>query len=130
MQNLQNHTVPNTFTFKENAIIWYFSLLLNRAHADDMTKFDNGILITYRMCPLVELMQYYQMDPMTQPTHFMRGTATKVWGDDVFEAMHTTAADWDSDDNDDSPKTSQHFSLFFLLRWFSVIFYYGAINFT
>jgi len=45
MQNLQNHTVPNTFTFKENAIIWYFSLLLNRAHADDMTKFDNGILI-------------------------------------------------------------------------------------
>ena len=103
MQNLQNHTVPNTFTFKENAIIWYFSLLLNRAHADDMTKFGNGILIPYGMCPLVELMQYYQMDPTTQPAHFMRGTATEVWGDDVFEAMHTTAADWDSDDNDDNP---------------------------
>jgi len=38
-------------------------------------------------------MQYYQMDPMTQTTHFMRGTATEVWGDDVFEVMHTTAAD-------------------------------------
>jgi cytoplasmic iron level regulating protein YaaA (DUF328/UPF0246 family) len=91
MQNLQNHTVPNTFTFKENAIIWYCSLLLNRAHA------------AYGMCPPVELMQFYQMDPTTQLTHFMRGTATKVWGDDVFGAMHTTAADWDSDDNDDSP---------------------------
>jgi len=33
----------------------------------------------------------------------MRGTATKVWGDDAFEVMRTTAADWDSDDNDDSP---------------------------
>jgi len=43
------------------------------------------------------------MDPTTQPTHFMRGTATKVWGDDAFEVMRTTAADWDSDDNDDSP---------------------------
>ena len=103
MQNLQNHTVPNTITFEENAIIWYRSLLLIRAHAGDTTGFNNSILITYGMCPPVELMQYYQMDPMTQTTHFMRGTATEVWGDDVFKVMHTTAADWDSDNNDDSP---------------------------
>jgi len=87
----------------EIVIIWYRSLLLNQAHADDMTGFDNGILIAYGMCPPVELMQYSQMDPTTQPTHFVRGTATEVWRDDVFEVMHTTAADWDNDDNDDSP---------------------------
>ena len=95
MKNLQNHKVPNTLTFKENTIIWYHSLLLNQAHTDDMTGFDTSILIAYGMCPPVELVQYYQMDPVTQPTHFMRGTHSKV--------MHTTAADWDSDDNDDSP---------------------------
>ncbi len=60
-------------------------------------------LIAYGMCPPVELMLYYQMDPTTQPTHFMRGTATEVWGDDVFKIMHTTAADWDSLHNDDCP---------------------------
>ena len=103
MKNLQTHRVPNTLTFEENAIIWYRSLLLNQAHTDDMTGFDTGILIAYGMCPPVELAQYYQMDPATQPTHFMRGTHIKVWGDDVFEVMHTTAADWDSDDNDNSP---------------------------
>ena len=48
-------------------------------------------------------MHYYQMDPMTQPTHFMRGTATKIWGDDTFEVMRTSAVDWDRDDNNDSP---------------------------
>jgi hypothetical protein len=68
-----------------------------------MTGFNNGILIAYRMCPPVELMLYYQMDPMTQPTHFMQGTAPEVWGDDVFGIMHTMAADWDSLDNDDRP---------------------------
>ena len=68
-----------------------------------MTGFDTGILIAYGICPPVESAQYYQMDPGTQPTHFMRGTHTEVWGDDVFEVMHTTPADWDSDDNDDSP---------------------------
>jgi len=49
MQNLQNHRVPNTLTFEENAIIWYHSLLLNRAHTDNMNRFDNGILIAYGM---------------------------------------------------------------------------------
>ena len=103
MKNLQNHRVPNTLTFEENAIIWYCSLLLNQAHTVDMTGFDTGNLIVYGMCPPVELMQYYQIDPATQLTHFMRGTHTEVWGDDVFEVMHTTDVDWDSDDNDDSP---------------------------
>ena len=68
-----------------------------------MTGFDNSILIVYGLCPPVELMQYYQMDPTTQPSHFMRGTAAEVWGNDTFEVMHTTAEDWDSDNNDDSP---------------------------
>jgi hypothetical protein len=39
------------------------------------------------------------MDPATQPGHFMRGTATEVWGDDIFEIMQSSAADWDSDDS-------------------------------
>jgi hypothetical protein len=95
--------IPNTLTFEENAIIWYRSLLLNRTHTDNTTGFDNGILIAYGMCPPVKPMLYYQMDPTTQPTHFMQGTFTEVWGDDVFEIMHTTAADWDSLDNDDRP---------------------------
>ncbi len=68
-----------------------------------MTGFNTSILIVYGMCPPMELMQYYQMDSATQPTHFMRGTHTKVWGNDVFKVMHTIAVDWDSDDNDDSP---------------------------
>ena len=71
MKKLQNHRVPNTLTFEESAIIWYCSLLLYQAHTDDMTGFDTSILIAYGMCPPVQLMQYYQMDPATQPTHFM-----------------------------------------------------------
>jgi hypothetical protein len=62
----------------------------------------------------------------------MQGTATEVSGDNVFEVMHTTAADWDSDDNDDSPLTLQllSFFLFFFLLCFLLLFYYGAINLT
>ena len=74
MQNLCKHTVPNTLPFEENAIRWYRSLLLEQEHADDMTGFDNGILIAYGICPPVELMEYYQMDPTTAPIH-CRGTA-------------------------------------------------------
>ncbi len=40
--------------------------------------FDNGISIAYRMCPPVELMEYYQMDPVKAPIHFLRGIATEV----------------------------------------------------
>ena len=80
-------------------IAWFRLLLLGQTHANDMTGFNNGILIAYGMCPPVELMQYYQMDPATQPRHIMRGTAIKVWGDDIFEIMQSSAADWDSDDS-------------------------------
>ena len=83
-----------------------------------MTGFDNGILIAYGMCPPVELMQYYQMDPTTQPRHFMQGTATKVWGDDIFKIMRSSAVEWDSDD---SAQTWQLLSLFSFL--FSVIYF-------
>jgi hypothetical protein len=45
--------LPNTLTFKENAIIWYPSLLLNQAHAKNMTGFGNSILIVYGIYPPV-----------------------------------------------------------------------------
>jgi cytoplasmic iron level regulating protein YaaA (DUF328/UPF0246 family) len=64
-----------------------------------MTGFNNGILTVYGMCPPVEPMQFYQMDPATQLRHFMQGKATKVWRDDIFEIMQISAADWDSDDS-------------------------------
>jgi hypothetical protein len=38
------------------------------------------------------------MAPEHQPTHFMRGTAAEIWGTDTHEVMHTTAADWDTED--------------------------------
>jgi hypothetical protein len=63
--------VLNTLTFEENVIGLFCSLLLDQTHANNMTGFDNGILIVYGMCPPVELMQYYQMDPATQPRHFI-----------------------------------------------------------
>ena len=71
MQNLQNHMVPNTLTFDENAIIWYRSLLLNRALINNMTGFDidNSILIVYGMCPPVNLTQYLGRGGSTAATH-------------------------------------------------------------
>ena len=68
MDNLCNYTVPNTLTLEENTIWWYISLLLNQEHADNMTGFDNGILIAYGMCPPIDLMESYQMDPVKAPT--------------------------------------------------------------
>ena len=63
-----------------------------------MMGFDNGILITYGMCPPCMLPEYYQIDPMNQPTHFMGGTASEIWGTDTHEVMYMIAADWDFDD--------------------------------
>jgi hypothetical protein len=54
------------------------------------------------------------MDPMAQPTHFMRG------GNDAFKVMHTTATDWDSD-NDNCPHTLQLLSFFLLLFCFLLL---------
>ena len=95
--NLRNHTYPDTLPFADKAIRWYRELPLHPHTADDMTGFDNGILIAYNMCPPCSLQQYYQMDPDHQPTHFMRGTATEIWGTDTHETMRTTAAEWDTD---------------------------------
>ena len=58
-----------------------------------MMGFDNGILMAYGMCPLCKLQEYYQLPPDQVPTHFMRGTANLVWGDDMHEIKRTTAAD-------------------------------------
>jgi hypothetical protein len=97
-KNLREYILPDNLPFEEKAIRWYRELLLYPEKADDMTGFDNGILIAYGMCPPCTLPEYYQMDPMHQPTHFMRGTAAEIWGTDTHEVMYTTAADWDFDD--------------------------------
>jgi hypothetical protein len=52
MNNLRNYLVPDTLPFKEKAICWYCNLLLNNSRADDMTGFDNGILMAYTACVL------------------------------------------------------------------------------
>jgi hypothetical protein len=92
--NLRSYLVPDTLPFAEKAIHWYRDLLLNHENVDDMTGFDNGILIAYGMCPPCKLQEYYQLDPERTPTHFMRGTADEVWGSDTHEIMYTTADDW------------------------------------
>jgi len=47
--NLHEHTYPDTLPFEEKAICWYRELLLHPDKADDMTGFDNGILVAYGM---------------------------------------------------------------------------------
>ena len=96
--NLREYTYPDTLPFEEKAIRWYRELLLHPDRADDMTGFDNGILIAYGMCPPCPLQEFYQMAPEHQPTHFMPGTAAEIWGTDTHEVMHTTATDWDTED--------------------------------
>ncbi len=96
--NLRNHTVPDNLPFKEKAICWYRDLLLHHNKADDMTGFDNGILMVYGMCPPCELMEYYQLDPCIAPSGFMRGTAVEVWGDDMHEVMWRPASSWTDTD--------------------------------
>ena len=95
--NLREHTYPDNEPFAEKAIRWYRELLLHPNNADDMTGFDNGIFVAYRMCPPRPLQEIYQMAPEHQPTHFMRGTAAEIWGNDTHEVMYTTAADWDTE---------------------------------
>ena len=95
--NLREHTYPDNDPFEEKAIRWYRELLLHPDKADDMTGFDNGILVAYGMCLPCPLQEFYQMAPEHQPTHFMRGTAAEIWGTDTHEVMYTTAADWDTE---------------------------------
>ena len=90
--NLRNHTVPDNLPFEETAIRWYPDLPLNHDVADDMTGFDNGILVAYGMCSPCKLMEYYQLDPCIAPSHFMRGTAAEVWGDNTHEVMRRASS--------------------------------------
>ena len=41
MQNLNNHSVPNTLIFEEN-MIWWYPLLLDQEHTDNTMGFDNS----------------------------------------------------------------------------------------
>ena len=50
-KNLHEYILPDNLPFEEKAIRWYCELLLYPEMADDMTGFDNGILIAYEMCP-------------------------------------------------------------------------------
>jgi hypothetical protein len=97
INDLREHTYPDTLPFEENAIRWYCELLLHPHKADDMTGFDDGILIVYGMCPPCPLQEFYQMAPEHQPTHFMRGTAVEIWGTDTYEIMRTTSANWENE---------------------------------
>jgi hypothetical protein len=56
--NLREYTYPDTLPFEEKAIRWYRELLLHPDRADDMTGFDNGILIAYEMCPPCPLQDF------------------------------------------------------------------------
>ncbi len=81
-------------------IRWYSDLLLGQDHVDDMTGFDNGIIMAFGMCPPCTLQEFYHPDTeLPHPTHFMRGTAEENWGEDVdpYGVMRTTAADWTDD---------------------------------
>ena len=46
------------------------------------------------MCPSCELMEYYQLDPLVAPSHFMRGTAAEVWGNNTHKVMREPARKW------------------------------------
>jgi hypothetical protein len=92
--NLRNQTVPDNLPIEEKAIHWYRDLLLNLNITDNMTGFDNGILVAYGMCPPCELMEYYQLDPCITPSHFMQGTAAEVWGEDTHKVMQGASSSW------------------------------------
>jgi hypothetical protein len=47
--NLCSYLILNTLPFAKKAIRWYRDLLLNHKKVDDMTGFNNGILIVYGM---------------------------------------------------------------------------------
>jgi hypothetical protein len=98
--NLKSYIIPDTRSFEEKMIRWYSDLLLRQDHVDDMTGFDNGIIMAFGMCPPCTLQEFYDPDTeLPHPTHFMRGTAEKNWGEDVdpYGVMWTTAADWTDD---------------------------------
>ncbi len=62
---------------------------------DNMSGFNNGIMMAYGMCPPVTTLAYYQMEQGEHPSHFMRGTAEEIWGDDPHNVMLTMVEEWD-----------------------------------
>jgi hypothetical protein len=72
MDNLQGYLVLDTLSFKEKAVQWFKDLLLCKDRVDDMMGFDNGIMMTYGICPPITLMEYYQIEQDQEaPMHFM-----------------------------------------------------------
>jgi hypothetical protein len=109
--NLQNYIIPNTTPFEHKAIRWYSDLLLGRDRADDMTGFDNGIIVAFGMCPPCTLQEFYDPDPnLPRPTHFIRGTANEIWGEetDPYGVMQTTAVDWTDNHEGATPLNLPH----------------------
>ncbi len=120
--NLCSYLLPDTLLFAEKAICWFCDLLLNHEKVDNMTGFNNGILIAYGMCSPCKLQECYQLDPECAPTHFIRGTADKVWGSNTHEVMYTAADDW-TDWMNYSSKI-----LFFVYSLFICLAFHGAEN--
>ncbi len=120
--NLCSYLVLDTNSFAKKAICWYRDLLLNHKKVDNMTGFNNGILIAYGMCLFCKLQEYYQLDPERAPTHFMRGTADEVWERDMHEVLYTTADNW-TDWMNYSGKI-----LFFVYSLFICLAFHGTEN--
>ena len=99
LDNLRGYVILDTQSFEEKVVHWYSDLLLGQ-RADDKTGFDNGIIGAYGMCPPKTLRELNEGDPeLPRPSHFMRGTADKIWGEntDPHGVMRTTAENWTDD---------------------------------
>jgi hypothetical protein len=100
LDNLRRYIISDTQTFEEKAIRLNKDLLLGQ-RADDQTGFNYGIIIAYGMCPPITLREFYEGDPdLPRPSHFMRGTAEEIWGEDTHGVMRTMAENW-TDDRDE-----------------------------
>ena len=49
--NVHGYITPDICSFEEKAIHWYRGLSLGKDPVDDMTGFNNGIMMAYGMCP-------------------------------------------------------------------------------
>jgi hypothetical protein len=95
--NLHGYIIPDAHSFEEKAIRWYGDLPLGKDQVNNMTGFDNGIMMAYGMCPPCTLQEFYKINPKLEaPTHFMQGTAKEIWGEDAdpYCVMQMTAEDW------------------------------------
>jgi hypothetical protein len=97
IDNLRSYIIPDTHSFEEKAIRWYRDLLLGKDQVNDMTGFNNGIMMEYGMCLPCTLQEFYIINPKLEaPTHFMRGTVEEIWGEDAdpYCVVQTMAEDW------------------------------------